>query len=128
MQAVRTLSLVGPENDDQDAIDVNRFTNSDFKDWWSRGILNNTAYVAIAIEIQRREKATSGQFDGSSSQKLDIDFDAFRTRWATDDGDKYKQLTQSELLSALAALHKKGELLVKTQQLSLDFNCLGGEE
>lgn len=127
MQAVRTLSLVGPENDDQDAIDVNRFTNSDFKDWWSRGILNNTAYVAIAIEIQRREKANSGQFDGSS-QKLDIDFDAFRTRWATDDGDKYKQLTQSELLSALAALHKKGELLVKTKQLSLDFNCLGGEE
>ena len=126
MQAVRTLSLVGPE-DDQDAVDVSRFTDRDFKDWWSRGILNNVAYVAIAIEIQRREKANSGQFDGSS-QKLDIDFDAFRTRWATDDGDKYKQLTQSELLSALAALHKKGELLVKTKQLSLDFNCLGGEE
>lgn len=127
MQTVK-LSIVDPESSQDAAIDVFRFTEGDFKDWWGRGILNNTAYVAIAIEIERRENVNdSRSIESISSQKLEVDLDSFCTRWATDDGIKYKQLSRPELLAALAVLHKKGELSVKTRQLSLDFNSVGGE-
>ena len=82
-------------------------TKFEIYELWDKGILNTLAFVYMALEFDKERIDKTG--------KLDLDY--FANHW--DLGGK--QLTEDQLLKALATLQKKERISLGDRQLSLEL-------
>ncbi|NER80394.1 MAG: hypothetical protein F6K42_12615 [Leptolyngbya sp. SIO1D8] len=114
-----TLSLVRDERKKRSELTLEGVDIEDIKDWWVRGVLNNTAYIAIALKC---EALRTYRVSGKMPSEVEIDFEGFADRWKHEDAvGRFHELSTGEIMSAIAALQKKYEFTVRTRQLTLDL-------
>ncbi len=98
-----------------ETVDVDRvvLNSDDIRYLWAAKILNDTAYIALALQVNKQQYKTM--------QKLD--YQVFSERWAYE-GDKNikpKYLTVKQIRDAIHKL-EEADFINAAQQLSLELN------